>query len=86
MRHNLLKIINHYGVKSQLKLFHSKISELCEAILDDELDFDHITEEITDCYVMLEQFRYYYGISNEELKKIMKYKINRQFERMKENE
>ena len=46
---------------------------------------EHIAEEIADCYVILEQFRQNFGISNEELEKIMKYKIERQLERM-ENE
>lgn len=96
MKENLLKIINHYGVMPQLKHFQSEVFELDEAIIEfensgccdeeDSVEFiNHIAEEIADCYVMLEQFRYYYGISNEELEKIMKYKINRQLERM-ENE
>lgn len=46
----------------------------------------HIAEEIADCYVMLEQFRQYYEITNQELKEIMKFKIKRQLERIKENE
>ena len=41
-----------------------------------------IAEEIADCYVMLEQFRLYYGIDNLEIEKIMDYKINRQLERI----
>lgn len=46
----------------------------------------HIADEIADCYVMLEQFRQYYEITNQELKEIMKFKIKRQLERIKENE
>ena len=41
-----------------------------------------IAQEIADCYVMLEQFRLYYGIDNLEIEKIMDYKINRQLERI----
>ncbi len=43
----------------------------------------HITEEIADCYVMLEQFKFYYDIDDMEIAKIMKQKINRQIERIK---
>lgn len=46
----------------------------------------HIAEEIADCYVMLEQFRQYYDISNKNLEKIMRYKIERQLERIEEDE
>lgn len=42
----------------------------------------HIAEEIADCYVMLEQFRHYYNISDEAIKHSMEIKINRQFENM----
>ena len=46
----------------------------------------HIAEEIADCYVMLEQFRQFYEIPNKDLEKIMRYKIERQLERMEKNE
>lgn len=101
MKNNLLKIIEHYGVMPQLKYFQSEVFELNEAIInneaslgDDDQDFlnraweigiGYIAEEIADCYVMLEQFRHYYGISNKTIEKIMNYKIERQLERI-ENE
>ena len=99
MKNNLLKIIKHYGIKNQLRKFNEESFELQEAIIHAEYNrvlgisnepcikaVKHIAEEISDCYVILEQFRHYYGISNEEIKKAIKYKINRQLERMKENE
>lgn len=43
----------------------------------------HIAEEIADCYVLLEQFRLAYGISREDIKKNMTYKVDRQLERIK---
>lgn len=43
---------------------------------------EHIKEEIADVMVMLKQFQYYYGISNEQIEDIMKFKINRQLERI----
>ena len=100
MKRDLLRIVNHYGILSQLKYIHSEYFELDEAILNAEYQrFEgkhcgipeycktHIAEEVGDCYVMLEQIRHYYNISNDNLKEIMDYKINRQLERIeKENE
>lgn len=96
MKENLLKIINNYGVMPQLKYFQSEVWELNEAIIKKEEDYqfcettvkmdkkniEHIAEEIADCYVMLEQFRLYYGIEKEDIEKIMKQKIDRQLGRI----
>ena len=99
MKEDLLKIINNYGVSNQLKKMSEEVFELQEAIIYAEYNrvlgisnepcveaVKHIAEEISDCYVILEQFRHHYGISDEEIKKVMKYKINRQLERMEKNE
>lgn len=43
----------------------------------------HIAEELADVTVMLKQFQAYYGITDEEIEEVMKYKILRQKERMK---
>lgn len=103
MKEDLLKIINNYSVLSQLKQFNEETYELIEAIIKKEEDYQfsettvridkenirHIAEEIADCYVMLEQFRLYYDISDMKVKDIMINKINRQLERMnneKDNE
>ena len=101
MEKDLLKIIEHYGVLPQLKYFQSEVFELTEAIIDYsyvEVYKDspaekhlkkHIAEEIADVQVMLDQFQHYYGITDEEIWETMKYKINRQLERIekeKENE
>lgn len=43
---------------------------------------EHIAEEIADCYVMIEQFRLYYKIPIELIQVIMREKINRQLERI----
>lgn len=94
MKEKVLKIINHYGVMSQLKYFQSEVFELNEAIIDysyvevykgspaEKYHKEHIAEEIADVMVMLYQFKEYYGISNEEIIDIMKYKIDRQLERI----
>ena len=93
---NYKKIIKHYGIKPQLKYFQSEIFELSEAIIQMEypaignkpqclidLEKKHIAEEIADCLVMIRQFKEYYDISNDEIKNIMKYKVKRQLERIK---
>ena len=96
MKEDLLKIINNYGVMPQLKYFQSEVFELNEAIIRDvEANYnwyecdgyderykEHIAEEMADVTVMLKQFQYYYGISDKEIEEIMKYKINRQLERI----
>ena len=41
-----------------------------------------IAEEIADVIVMLKQFQYYYEIKDEEIEDIMKFKIERQLERI----
>lgn len=97
MKEKLLKIINTYGVIPQLKYFQSEVFELNEAIIKYEnipngiYEYikneykEHIAEEIADCMVMLKQFQYYYGITDEEIINNMQFKIKRQLERI-ENE
>ena len=97
MKDDLLKIISTYDVLPQLKYFQSEIFELNEAIINAEhsrcvgitrdvapICIEHIAEEIADCMVMLKQFQYYYGIEDKEIEEVMKYKIDRQLERIKE--
>lgn len=98
MKDYLLKIISFYGVIPQLKYFQSEVFELVEAVINRELHWNydtefqdikpldkHIAEEIADCMVMLKQFQYYYGITDEEIINNMQFKIKRQLERI-ENE
>lgn len=91
MNEKLKKIIKHYGVTPQLKYFQSEVYELTEAVLWYEItpeiikDTQFITEEIADVMVMLKQFQLNYGIKDEEIEDIMKFKIDRQIERI-ENE
>lgn len=88
MKEDLLKIINHYGVMPQLKYFQSEVFELNEAIIKAEENLalekykEHIAEEIADVLVMLKQFQYYYEIEDKEIEEVMKFKIDRQLERI----
>lgn len=98
MNEKILEIINHYGIRKQLKYFQSEIFELNEAIIDfenyeDLVDMEintkvnlknHITEEIADVMVMLKQLQLYYNISDADVKEVMNAKISRQLERINE--
>lgn len=93
MSDKLLKIINHYGIKEQLKYIHSEYYELDEAIIqfdwNDEIHnekyaIECVAQEIADVMVMLKQFQYYYGITDEQIEEIMNYKIDRQLDRISE--
>lgn len=102
MEQKLLKIINHYGVNHQLRKLNEECFELVEATrnyeeqkivcelccekLHTDKEKEHITEELADCMVLLEQFKLYYGITSEEITKIFWSKVDRQLERMKEEE
>lgn len=61
--------------------------EACENIGCSTIHVDkckeHIAEEIADVAVMIKQFQYYYGIDNEFIVTLMRGKVNRQLERIK---
>lgn len=98
MNEKLRTIINHYGINKQLKYFQSEIFELNEAIIyeratskygDERNDYKcikHITEEIADVTVMLKQIQLYYNISTSDIREVMNYKIDRQLNRINEEE
>lgn len=92
MKEKLLKIINNYGTRNQLKYLYTELYEFTEAIIEYEEDengnittqLNHIQEEFADLMVMLEQFKVYYNLSNEDIIKTMEYKIERQLKRIEE--
>ena len=94
MKEQLKEIIEYYGIDKQLKYIHSEYFELDEAIINyfndetyyDEIDISdkkHIAEEIADIMVMLKQFQYYFDIDDKQIEDTMKFKIDRQLERIK---
>ena len=98
MKEELKQIIQHYGIDHQLRKFNEECFELEEAIIIHELKQsveyeiplteiigtkEHITEEIADCLVMINQFVEYYGIQESDIYIIMEQKIDRQLERIK---
>ena len=98
MKKDLLKIIEHFGIRNQLKKFNEENYELIEAIMDMqysgwEMDYpgynkakkeytNHIIEEIADVCVILRQFMEIYNISQDEISERMANKINRTLERI----
>ena len=95
MKKDLLKIIENFGIRNQLKKFNEECYELEEAILDYQTEiayFDedaatlsikrHIAEEIADCLVLINQFIEYYKIDNNDVAKIMQEKTNRTLDRI----
>ena len=97
MKEDLLKIIEHFGVNNQQRKLQEEVFELNEAItekkyidngelheigISKEYYWGHVCEEIADCYILLEQFRNYYDISDKAIKHSMEIKINRTLERI----
>ena len=77
------KIINYYGINAQLKKLTEEVYEFEEAVLEKH-DKEHITEEIADILVILQQFKEKYNIDLTEINKVMRYKVDRQIRRIEE--
>lgn len=75
-----IEIINHYGYRHQIRKLAEEQYELIEALFEE--DEDHITEEIADCLVLINQFKAYYKIKDKDIQKVYDYKIARQERRI----
>ena len=82
MDNKLLTIFNTYGKSHQVSKLLEEVGEFIETIINE--DKENMVQEMADCMVMLKQFQYYYGIEDKEIEEVMKYKIDRQLERIKE--
>lgn len=85
MEKELLKIINYYGLRNQLKKLSEEIYELQEAILMDdggEDSYNHICEERADVEVLLQQIDKYFEINFNDIDAWRIKKINRTIERI----
>lgn len=85
MDDELKLIINHYGLTNQLKKLSEEVYELQEAILLDEGDnksLHHILEERADVEILLRQLDLYFDINYSDFTGEMVKKVNRQIERM----
>ena len=83
MENKLLTIFYTYGKSHQVSKLLEEVGEFIETIINE--DKENMVQEMADCMVMLKQFQYYYGITDEEIIKVMKEKIERTIKRM-ENE
>ena len=98
MNEKLLKNINYFGIDTEKRKVTDEADELRDAITEyefakkSEYSYDlyslreHIIEEIADVQVVLNQFKLYYCIFDEEVKRVMIEKINRQMERIENEE
>ena len=75
------KIADYYGLDNQLDKTIEECAELIQALAKLE-SRENTIEEIADVQIMLKQMIYLLDCE-EEVKKVMAYKINRQLERMK---
>lgn len=75
-----IEIINHYGLKNQIRKFNEESYELIEALFENNKE--HIAEEIADCLLLIKQFRDFYKIQDEEIREVYDYKLARQERRM----
>lgn len=82
MENKLLTIFNTYGKSHQVSKLLEEVGEFIETVINE--DKENMVQEMADCFVMLKQFQYYYGIEDKEIEEVIKYKINRQLERIKE--
>lgn len=85
MENDLLEIIEHYGLRNQLKKLSEEVYELQEAILLDdgsEDSFNHICEERADVEVLLRQLDCYFDIKFSDFSTWMIKKVDRTKERI----
>ena len=86
------QIRSFYGVIPQLKYMQTEMFEFVEAILTKELvgaypgikEKQHIEEEYADLTMMLEQFKEYYHLDEDNIQRIKEQKIERQLKRIEE--
>ena len=70
--------------KDQLIVAIEELSELQKELcktLRGKLNIDNITEEMADVYIMLEQIKIYFDISQDEIDRVIQYKLDRTKER-----
>ena len=84
MNDNLLTIFYTYGKSHQVSKLLEEVGEFIETVIND--DKENMVQEMADCMVMLKQFQYYYGITDEEIINNMQFKIKRQLERIENEE
>lgn len=82
----LERAILTYGVDAQKVMIFEEIAELQKEICKDMRGANNreaIIEETADLMIMLEQLKMMHHITDEELEKVIEFKLNRLDERMK---
>ena len=95
MNEQLQKIAQHYGAEHQLPILQEECAELIQAVskllrawkdgdegMKDAL-LVHITEEIADVEIMLEETIYLTGISRDDISAMERFKIAREIGNIK---
>ena len=80
------KIINHFGIQSQLDKAREELEELDEALRSYEVKRDpvNIAAEMADVMVMLNQLMIIYNFSYSLLSALMDYRIDRTLRRIED--
>lgn len=83
----LERAIEAYGEDMQLTVAIEELSELIKEICKNKRgndNIDSITEEMADCYIMLEQIKIIFGIKNSKIYTVMEEKLERLENRLAE--
>lgn len=80
---DLKYVADHYGLEHQLGKCKEELNDLMEALGGSSNT--HLVEEIADVEIMISQIKYLRGIPDEQVDVVKKYKIQRQLQRI-ENE
>lgn len=80
MKEKLKKIYNHFGEEAQMHKLIEEAGELAEAVRKG--DEEHITEEIADVLVLVEQIIKEHNIVNVSIIEVFEQKVERTIERI----
>ena len=80
----VIDIVEHYGSENQKLKAVEELCELQEALLKEinKRDEIGIVEELADVHIMLAQLMVIYDVDREDLLDMVKYKLQRQYQRM----
>lgn len=84
-KEQLQEIINNYGHESRKAMLFEEMAELQKEVckeLRGKGDIQHITEEMADVNIMLQQMQLIYGITDEQVEQVVQKKIERTLDRI----
>ena len=87
-KNKLQTIIDKYG-DLQITVAIEELSELTKELCKKQRGKDNVNlilEEIADVFIMLEQLKLLFNISDDDIEHMVNYKIKRTLERMNKNE